>query len=194
MRENWCKLKKSSWVVRTIQRAVYEAEAYWGEAYNRQWKSARRYIARNKTRSSLSTIFLLGKPEAEPETTSTVTDDIACPVRTSFLFPRLSGRAKRSRVIPGSDKSQGRHLGESPRFVRVVGERARPGRENAATDISAGLIGYPYARHLSPDRSWKISRAIRGAIHLRWLRSRAVTALENRALMHEGRVLSCSTW
>lgn len=40
-------------------------------------------------------------------------------------FSRLAERAKRS----GSDKSRGRHLGESPSFVRVVGRTNRPGRK-----------------------------------------------------------------
>lgn len=106
-------------------------------------KSARRY-ARNKARSFLSTtLLLLGKPEAEPETTSTVT---ATSRAASYVvsFPR---RENETIPVPGSDKSRGRHLGESPSFVRVVdgGVNAAPGGENAAADISVGLIGYLYA-------------------------------------------------
>lgn len=110
----------------------------------RQRESAKHYILRNKARSYFSTTFLLRKPEAEPERTRP-------PLWTtsralSFLLLRLASSGERNDLGgSGPDKSRGRHLGESLSFVRVF-ERTKASRgENAAADISAGLIGYLYA-------------------------------------------------
>lgn len=147
------------------------------------------YVARNKARSFLSTILLLGKPEAEPETTSTVTNDIASPVvRRFFLSPRRESETIRVWQI----------VGPAPRRVaelcpcRRSNEHVRG--ENAAADISVGLIGYPYAVLVTwPLR--KISRAIRGTIHLRWLWESTYDTFWRstlRASCTRGGKLSCS--
>lgn len=127
----------------------------------RRRKSAKCYIARNKARSFLSTILLLGKPGAEPETTSTVTDDIANPVVRRF-FPSPCRESETIRVWQIAEPAPRRVAELCPR--RRTNERVWG--ENAAADISVGLIGYPYAALVTwPLR--KISRAIRATIHLR---------------------------
>lgn len=108
-----------------INTTVYKSEAHTDAYRVRQRKSAKCYVGRNKARSFLSTILLLGKLEAEPETTSTVTDDIANPRRTSFL----SLASPRERNDPGLT-NRGAGTSASRRALSVSSvERTRPGRK-----------------------------------------------------------------
>lgn len=156
----------------------------------RQRKSAKRYVLRNKARSFLSTTLLLGKPEAEPETTRP-------PLRTtsralSFLcfVPRIAGRAKRSwrsRVwqIAGAGTSASRRA-----LSASSDERTRPVRKRCHGYIG-GINRIPIRGtcHLTaPERR---SRAIRWTIHLWWLRKPSYdtfrrSASRSRAREEEG--------
>jgi len=108
--------------LKLINTTVYKSE----ETHRtRRRKSAKCYVARNKARSFLSTILLLGKPEAEPETTSTVTDDIANPVvRRFFPSPR-----RESETIRGlTNRRAGTSTSHRALSASSV-ERTRPGRK-----------------------------------------------------------------
>jgi hypothetical protein len=128
----------------------------------RRRKSARRYIAaaaaaaatRNKARSFLSTTVPWRKPEAEPKTTSTVIRRRREPrVVGRFFVWSLSG-GRNDPGDPGPDKSRGRHLGESPSFVRV-GKPARPRRKRGREYIG-GINRVPIQAVLVTWPFWKI--------------------------------------
>jgi len=134
----------------------------------RQRKSAKRYVLRNKARSFLSTTFLLGKPEAEPETTRP-------PLRTtsralSFLcFASHRRESETILAVPGLT-NRGAGTSASRRALSASSdERTRPVRKRCHGYIG-GINRIPIRGtcHLTaPERR---SRAIRWTIHLWWLR------------------------